>query len=734
MKLTTENEQILGNTTAGTGFTIATSAKAFQILSSGIYKHKIRAIVREVACNANDAHIVSGQTKPWVIQSPTELDSRFIVRDFGPGLSHEDMTTVYTRYFESTKSEDSAQTGAFGLGAKSPFAYTNTFSVTSYHEGICRIYNAMVIDGGPQLSLVYEGEFEDGDETGIEVVVPVTPSDLSSWRSEILRILRPFKPGTYTLKSLADAVHPFEARADFNTDYFTGYDKSDSNRYEGQHGLYAIYANIVYPLNGMYEGAEWLLAKSPVTYIHFGPDTLNPQPSREELQDDVFTIRNVKERIKELNDRVLKADIEELCKIENPRELLRRVHKLPQAHLTALENMGTTFYNGMTLADAGRNQKFKPILDFNYKTLYEVNSQSPLARQLVESKSWKWRHSRTKVTADSYLNYTNKELFVLIHDESAKMRHSLRGLVLSDEPNTPKSGDYVLVVSQEKFDELYVLLRRIMCDDPIHVFKNSECEKYRKLIPNYGVKTKRTSTTRPSAPNVVKYTLAKEGTYWATKELHLSTNEIAKLTGYVLGIKSQSLHAKSEGFAQLVNYRSQPSQRDIFVKCGINSFYLVRPTVFKRASKNDNLICVYKKVEDELRKMVNAVDQSQYHPAPKGFLAERLIETEELKFLADRLGLIENYDDHTKDLDDICSRMNSLRAHSYSPVDQNAPLQQIAKLRAVHLDRDNIALTQYTDALEKLRAQNKLVFFALENACDTDLTDLIPEIKNLLGA
>ena len=51
---------------AETAFQIKTTAKAFDILSSGLYTDNILAIVRELSCNAYDAHVAAGtEDKPF---------------------------------------------------------------------------------------------------------------------------------------------------------------------------------------------------------------------------------------------------------------------------------------------------------------------------------------------------------------------------------------------------------------------------------------------------------------------------------------------------------------------------------------------------------------------------------------------------------------------------------------------------------------------------------------------
>lgn len=60
MKLATQtNEAVMGNVQGVGEFRIRNSAKAFNILSSGLYANKIRAIIRELSCNAVDSHVAA---------------------------------------------------------------------------------------------------------------------------------------------------------------------------------------------------------------------------------------------------------------------------------------------------------------------------------------------------------------------------------------------------------------------------------------------------------------------------------------------------------------------------------------------------------------------------------------------------------------------------------------------------------------------------------------------------
>lgn len=164
--------------TAGKAFTIKSSAAAFKILTDGLYEDKISTIIREISCNAYDSHVAAGNTgKPFDIHFPEKLEPYFYVRDYGTGLSKQDIETIYTTYFDSTKSNSNDFIGAYGLGSKTPLAYTDQFLVTSYFHGIEYQYTVYVNDQGfPEIQLLVESETSEPD--GLKVQLTIKSEDL----------------------------------------------------------------------------------------------------------------------------------------------------------------------------------------------------------------------------------------------------------------------------------------------------------------------------------------------------------------------------------------------------------------------------------------------------------------------------------------------------------------------------------------------------------------------------
>jgi len=158
-----------------TAFSIEQSAKAFVVLSSSLYKDKARSIVRELSCNARDAHVDAGNEKtPFDVHLPTPMEPEFWIRDYGTGLSDEHIKTVYTRYFKSTKESNNDAVGCLGLGSKSPFAYTQSFMVTSWFRGTKTIYSVFINDHNePAIAKMLQVKVDEPNGLEVRFNVPV---------------------------------------------------------------------------------------------------------------------------------------------------------------------------------------------------------------------------------------------------------------------------------------------------------------------------------------------------------------------------------------------------------------------------------------------------------------------------------------------------------------------------------------------------------------------------------
>lgn len=108
-------------------FTIEEQAQK-QIVTrlTDLYKQPFHSMVRELVSNAIDSAL---KTNGKVIIDYDNSSDNLTISDTGLGMSYEDLKNIYTSYGNSTKTEDFSTIGAYGLGAKSPLAYTDNFII-----------------------------------------------------------------------------------------------------------------------------------------------------------------------------------------------------------------------------------------------------------------------------------------------------------------------------------------------------------------------------------------------------------------------------------------------------------------------------------------------------------------------------------------------------------------------------------------------------------------------------
>jgi hypothetical protein len=325
MRLNTapENPVTMGGVTHVKEFGIRNSAKAFSILSSGLYANKIRAIIRELGCNARDSHVDAGRADlPFDVHLPTSLGPYFAIRDYGTGLTHDQVCKIYTTYFESTKTESDDFIGALGLGSKSPFSYTDNFTVTAIRDGIKGIYSAFINDTGvPSVALMLQ---EPTDEpTGVEVRFAVENRyDFREFINEASEVFVHFAvQPNFTGAECNVAVHSYE-----NRDIIPGV----HSRLHGRSNV-AVMGTIEYPIDlPNYSGPlnDLQHIDRMGLEIHFAIGEIDFQASREGLQytkETVSAITAKYQQVAAVLDRLLAEHLAQFTNVwEQRRAIIER--------------------------------------------------------------------------------------------------------------------------------------------------------------------------------------------------------------------------------------------------------------------------------------------------------------------------------------------------------------------------------------------------------------------------
>lgn len=183
------NQSIEDNFNNAAKFTIETNAVAFKVLSSSLYERPIVAIVRELLSNAFDSHIAANNTTtPVKIHVPTLEETYFSITDYGTSLSEEEVYSVYTTFFSSTKRDNNDQTGCFGLGSKTPFAYSDTFTVTAVKDNIETYYVIYFKDNVPTITKISQKHIEASNS--FTVTLSVKTLDIRLFKEAIEEVLK----------------------------------------------------------------------------------------------------------------------------------------------------------------------------------------------------------------------------------------------------------------------------------------------------------------------------------------------------------------------------------------------------------------------------------------------------------------------------------------------------------------------------------------------------------------
>lgn len=169
-----------------------------------LYSDQAMAVIREYSTNAYDAHVLAKNPAPIEVTSPNNLSPFFKVKDYGIGMSVDDIVNIYSRYGASQKRDSDEQNGRFGLGCKSALTFTSQFTVVAVKDGV-KIFVSIsrTPDGSGQMEIVDESLVDEPNS--VEVIVPVGAYHEGSFNEKIKEFFSYWKPGTVLVDEQAPA-------------------------------------------------------------------------------------------------------------------------------------------------------------------------------------------------------------------------------------------------------------------------------------------------------------------------------------------------------------------------------------------------------------------------------------------------------------------------------------------------------------------------------------------------
>lgn len=311
--------------TYGTGveesFSVGNLGRILKILRNSMYAHPIKAICREITSNARDAHREIGTPdKPIEIHLPNEWDTHYKIKDFGTGISPERMSNIFLKYGNSTKNGDDVQTGGFGLGAKTPFAYSDQFQITTIvEEGNKRVQRTYIayIDESEEGKMRLVTEVETDEETGTEISIYVSEADRHKFADATTEVCK-FWDVKPVFSGRVSVEWDKEERKEFLSGDGWKMFRSEDSFNTFQRKSLAIVDGIMYPINPNNIDTNDRLYVSQLLnsglYLYFKTGDVRLSANREELQYDDKTCPIILDRLEKISKEVSNLIVENVEK------------------------------------------------------------------------------------------------------------------------------------------------------------------------------------------------------------------------------------------------------------------------------------------------------------------------------------------------------------------------------------------------------------------------------------
>ena len=417
MKLDTGNQDVAVHGDFETSdFAIGDISFIVDMFADKVYSHKERAIIRELSCNAHDSHVMAGtKDVPFDVHLPTHLEPWFSIRDYGTGLSDEDVRNIFAGIGISTKRDSNEVIGCFGIGSLSPYALTDSFTVKSYINGICRTYNCYRDeDRRPVVALLTE--METDEPNGLEVSLTVD-GRVSAFEDDAVHVFKYWEGTTPNINN-DYVVEQIQKNQDFilQTDNF-GFKK-------GYNSLYAVMGNIAYRID------RELLPDSYDLYgiggyIKFDLGELEFDTARENLADTPKVRDAIESKMQEIKSDIRDVAIEQ---IEAEPTAFKQAYKADQL------NSGTI---GKLVGDLRDYELPKSDTPITYwKRSYRSTDKGQVERLPLGNhiRYYRWK-DRMQTRIRSWLKDNERITMVLLTDDQL---HLVEGETLHDLDDLPK--------------------------------------------------------------------------------------------------------------------------------------------------------------------------------------------------------------------------------------------------------------------------------------------------------
>jgi len=445
-----------------------------ELYSSALYNFKIRTPVQELMSNARDAWRLSDKNNPSMdIYIPNDDDMRFRIRDYGISMSNEQITGTFISYCTSDKSADKDQNtkvlGEHGLGGKSPFAYTDKFTVITYLDGVKTKYEAH--KNGDFLE--YDSE-STSEKNGVEIIIDVKEiRDIHTFRNAVYRTSFLWsseeKPNIIDTREVPEWIKNPTPRFELDSMKIFSPESYpsclDSLRYSRQ-GVYVSLGGIIYPIDKRFQDEKCEeygafrkeIGDEGVVIFEMEDYLLKKKKDRESLDESDEACNFLNNLFKEYSDKLVNYKQSCLDSITSLIDIDLKKENIKAKGLSYKRNMNVNYKgNIFTVGRTYIYMKEEDSLLSKFKDIFFYNEERRYKKKEIKSLK-----QDTSTESFSFKDLNNSEIYLIDAKESKtslklKAKTLLRGSLSRSVHFLEYKGDEVKVFLKQELPSLKLL-------------------------------------------------------------------------------------------------------------------------------------------------------------------------------------------------------------------------------------------------------------------------------------
>ena len=454
-----------------------------------LYSDPIGSIVREVTSNCYDAHREKRLKRMGTIPSTHEdipkywhndtkcpqiefqeenillgIGNAMIFRDFGIGLSQQRVETIYTMFGNSTKRDNNLQIGGFGIGAKSPFSYTNTFYIIANHNGIK--YSYMLYKGNDafHMDMIKSSPTEDLNST--EVIIPIKEDkDLRTFKKSIEQQLLYFDNLEYINieEGLGTKMQGIQCEYE-DDDLAIALKLTDFDHIDRE--IHCMVGRVRYPLD--FNQLDGIDEDRAPACIKFAIGEIDLVPSRESIRYTDRTKEAIKDKYKKVRSQCIDDCNKELNNASDFIHWIEMAQAINKRHSYYNKEYKTVFSVRAHIANLKRDDlkmdmvgdlSLNPLQDKAINKLFMGFTINTVSKEHNSKYSGGFRVSKVETKWEDFLDYPiyyQDQVYEKREDGSEKPTKTFR-----------KSKDIYILDTVLEGKLKYIQLRKNKCDDKV---------------------------------------------------------------------------------------------------------------------------------------------------------------------------------------------------------------------------------------------------------------------------